>query len=360
MKLLNMRFLMMGPVKSILYGTYIYFLLHFIILLFIDNYNVIYLTIAIVSVDLLSFTIEYFYSNPITRFSITLSEIMKWFALIYGIITFGIYIIQIAIPIPKDIILLTLFIVVMVGIYAYINAHRIIITEHNLKINNLNEELTIIHISDLHVGSIRNKKMLKNLINKINSISADIVIISGDLADGYSPIKEDIFLPLKKSKIPIFFVFGNHDYYMGIDQLLKATKNANIVNIINEKIEFKGLNIFGLSYSFGNQDEQIETIKKIEEVIDLNQVNILVYHVPLNWELFRSIGFDIQLSGHTHGGQFYPMNLIFKMMFPYLRGLFKHDNSYLSVTDGIGTGSPPLRLGTHSEIVLLHLKKNIE
>ncbi|MDR2830169.1 MAG: metallophosphoesterase [Methanobrevibacter sp.] len=358
MRLINVRFLVMGPVKSILYGIYLYFLLYFISFLFTDGYNVNILTIAIVTVDLLSFVIEYFYSNPITRFSITLSEIIKWLALMYGMVTFAIYIIQIAIPLPKYIMLLMYLAVVLVGIYAYINAHRIIITEHDLEINNLCEELTIIHISDLHIGSIRNKKLLTNLINKINSVSADIVIISGDLADGYSSIKENMFITLKESKIPIFFVFGNHDYYRGIDPLLKATEIAGIKSIINDKIEFKGLNIFGLPYSFGNQHEQEETIKKIEKMIDSYQVNILVYHVPINWEFFRSIGFDIQLSGHTHGGQFYPMTLIFKRAFPYLKGLFKDDNTYLSVTDGVGTGSPPLRLGTHSEIVLLHLKKS--
>lgn len=349
---------MMGPVRSIFYGVYLYFLLWFISLLFADNYNVVFITMTIVTVDLLSFTVEYFYSNPITRSSITLSEILKWFALMYGIVTLGIYIIQMAIPIPKYILVVVYSLVVVVGIYGYVNAHRVIITGHDLELDNLNEELTVVHISDLHVGSIRNKKMLKDLVIKINSISADIVIISGDLADGYSPIKEDMFMDLKKSKIPIFFVSGNHDYYREIDQLLNATEVADITSVINEKIKFKCLNIFGLAYSFENQDEQEETVRKIEKIVDPNQVNILVYHVPVNWEFFRSIGFDIQLSGHTHGGQFYPINLIFKMAFPYLRGLFRKKNTYLSVTDGVGTGSSPLRLGTHSEIVLLHLKKS--
>jgi len=357
---LSMRFLIMGPAKSLFYGLYLYFLLYFMSLIFVEGFNVIALAVAIVFIDLMSFIVEYFYSNPITRLSTTFSEILKWFALMCGILTFGIYIVEIAIPLPRDIIVGLYLVIVAVGIYGYINAHKIVTNEYNLEIANLGEELRIIHISDLHVGSIRNKKMLKDLVNKLNSITADMIIISGDLADGYSPIKEDMFITLKSSKTPIFFVFGNHDYYREMDELLRATENADITSIINEKLEFKGLNIFGLAYSFGNQNEQLETIKKIEKMINPKQVNILVYHVPVNWEYFSSIGFDIQLSGHTHGGQFYPINLLFKRMFPYIRGLFKTGNSYLSVSDGVGTGSPPLRLGTHSEIVLLNLKKKSE
>jgi predicted MPP superfamily phosphohydrolase len=93
-------------------------------------------------------------------------------------------------------------------------------------------------------------------------------------------------------------------------------------------------------------------------LIRKDKVNILNYHVPYNWNEFSDLGFDIQLSGHTHGGQFYPMVWFANRMFEYNMGLFRNDlGKYIHVTTGVGSMDTPMRWGTDSEIVVLKLRK---
>jgi predicted MPP superfamily phosphohydrolase len=349
----------MGPFGCIIYGIFLYFLLSAIITLFggLSWILILELTIAIVLINLFSMGIEAIKSNSITRLLLTASEIFKWMALMYGFLTLIIYIINIAINIPQNIlIMIYLTIVPILSIYAYIKAHRIVIREYDIKINNLSENVRIIHISDLHIGSIRNKTLLKDVTNKINSVEADIAVISGDLADGTCAIDDDSFLPLKDSEIPIIFTPGNHDIYPGIENVINAGMNANLRILLDEKMEFKGLNFYGLPLSaYSPTNLKLKSEDSYLQNIDSNQPNILINHLPVSWDYFRSIGIDLQLSGHTHGGQFYPFNFLVKLVFPYLRGLYEEEGSYLSVTDGVGTLTPPMRWGTNAEMVILNL-----
>jgi predicted MPP superfamily phosphohydrolase len=352
------RFLAMQTPGIVVYSIFIYILLIAISNLFQAEINILLLTLAIGLSNYLSLAIESIKSNIITRFTSSLTEVIKWIALMYGFLTLVVYIIQLAILIPKNIlILIYLTIVPILAIYAYINAHRIIIIEHELKIKNLKEEIKILHLSDLHIGSIRNTKLMENVVLKINNTDADLAIISGDLADGTCAITEDSFLPLKNSKIPMIFTPGNHDLYPGIEIVLKASKKANLNVLLDDKIEFKGVNIYGYPLTKIGRNLSIDE-KEIE--ISSDEVNLLINHLPLGWEYFRNKGINLQLSGHTHGGQFYPFNLLVKLAFPYLKGLYYEDGAYLSVTEGVGTLSPPMRFGTHSEIVLLNLKSKFK
>lgn len=96
-------------------------------------------------------------------------------------------------------------------------------------------------------------------------------------------------------------------------------------------------------------------------MINSDDVNIVINHFPVFWDEFKNMGVDIQLSGHTHGGQFYPIRFLIRIMFKYVRGIFKEDNKYLVVSDGVGTYQAPIRWGgTDSEIILLRLKKILE
>jgi predicted MPP superfamily phosphohydrolase len=248
----------------------------------------------------------------------------------------------------------------IITIYGYIKANRIKINEHDLFIKNLKEELNILHFSDVHIGSMRGKKLLKNIVNKINSTDAEIAILSGDLADGTCPIEIDDFSPLADSKVPIIFTPGNHDYYPGLENVITSAENANLKVLFNDKIEFKGLNIYGFFVSsILKPGVTIENSNDFS-MLKPDEVNIVINHFPVYWEEFKKIGVDIQLSGHTHGGQFYPIRFLMRLMFKYVRGVFKKDDSYLVVTDGVGTYQSPIRWGTDAEILLLRLKRKVE
>lgn len=182
------------------------------------------------------------------------SEIYKWFAFISVFLTIAIYGViftynlvigtsfafNIAmgtnfntIVISYCILSVYLIILPILAIYLYYNSHNITVKCHELFTDNLDNEISLIHISDLHIGSIRNKNLLKKLVTKINNTNTDLAIISGDLADGICDINNESFIELKDSQIPIIFTPGNHDHYPGIDTVISAAENAGITVLNN-------------------------------------------------------------------------------------------------------------------------------
>ena len=119
-------------------------------------------------------------------------------------------------------------------------------------------------------------------------------------------------------------------------------------------MEFDSLNIYGLTFSFADR----QSPKFDSSLIKPEKLNIINYHVPYFWDEFSELGFDLQLSGHTHGGQFYPAIWFTNLMFGYNMGLFRNKSGkYLHVTTGVGSMDTPMRWGTDSEIVVLKLKR---
>jgi predicted MPP superfamily phosphohydrolase len=160
-------------------------------------------------------------------------------------------------------------------------------------------------------------------------------------------------MEFKDVNMPIIFTPGNHDFYIGIDSVIDACKNAGIIVLDNDSMEFECLNIFGLTFSF--DDKKKPELDK--SLIKPGFVNVLNYHVPYYWKDFSQLGFDLQLSGHTHGGQFYPAIFFAELIFKYNMGLFKNNlGKYLHVTTGVGSMDPPMRWGTDSELVILKLR----
>jgi len=320
------------------------------------NSNYIYFFIGIVSVSFpVSMIIEQKSSSALSRlfymFSTTWMGITLYF--LWAIII--IRIIQILIPIPLEMAgLVIIGLVSIISVYSLINAHNIFEKKVTIPLKNLKHPLRLVQLSDVHIGSVRNSGFLKRVVSKIEKINPDAVLITGDLADGSSTINENSFYPFKQLKMPIFFTSGNHDGYSGIENVFKALKNASIHVLHNEMAEFKDIQIVGVSYSMKNENlkNAIGDIK-----FDHEKPSVLMYHLPSEWDAARENGINIQLSGHTHHGQFYPFNLIVKLMFPYLGGLYQKENDYLYVSSGTGTWGPPMRLGSRNEITLIELKR---
>lgn len=293
-------------------------------------------------------------SRKITRFLTTVDGVWMWASLMLLIDIVAIYIIGSFIKLPVELNLSLLSLVLIFGVYNYWKAHKIVVHEKIIKLDNLNHDIDIAHLSDVHFGSVRHRKIIGDIADKLNELDCDLAIISGDLADGSSVVEEDDFSAFKRVKIPIVFTPGNHDFYMGIDNVKKACRNAGVIVLDNESFQFNGLNIYGQTFSFDDRGMP----KLDESLIMPDMVNVLNYHVPYYWEEFSSLGFDIQLSGHTHGGQFYPVIWFANLIFRYNMGLFKNKlGKYLHVTTGVGSMDTPMRWGTDSEIVVLKLRK---
>ena len=350
------RVIMMAP----LYMLFYFFLLKYTFALLgglWDGY-VLLLTVLLGLWHVSPMLFEAKKSRVITRFLSTLYGVWMWCAVMLLIDIVFIYILGMFAHIPSEIILLLLAVVPVLAIYNYYKAHKLVVNEKTLTFDNLDGEINIAHLSDIHFGSVRHKQIIEEVSGKLKELEGicDIAIISGDLADGSSIVEEDDFLALRDVKMPIIFTPGNHDYYPGIENVLKACRNAEIIVLDNGSYEFKNLNIYGLTFSFG--DIEMPTVDEVKNSIKPGKINIINYHVPSNWEEFSSLGFDMQLSGHTHGGQFYPVVWFGNRMFGYNKGLFKNNiGKYLHVTTGVGSMDTPMRWGTDSEIVVLKLKK---
>lgn len=307
---------------------------------------IIVICLAVIGIALVY--VEFTRSNPISRFCIELLDSLNWFALMILFLVLAIAIFNfLAFPLPIVYDRLLLILVVGLFIYGYYNAHNPQITERTLYLDDLDEEIDIIHLSDIHVGSIRTPSILKKIVAKINALDADAVIISGDLADGSNRIQPNDFEEFEKVKVPVIFTPGNHDYYTGIENVFNACENAGIMILDNNQTKIGGLNVYGIG--FGSDETDFNVAE--------DENNLLILHIPHNVDEYYEMGFDVILSGHTHGGQFYPANLWVGAVFPLLRGLYEHDGKYVNVSDGAGTMGPPVRIGTKSEVGLLKLRK---
>lgn len=355
--------------KRVLIGSLFYALLTFIVLNYLfslfGGIDKIY-TLLIAILLLLMQTVPMFFeekkSTSIGRLFSRLYGIWQWTLVMLIIYLAVIYIVSTFISIPTIIIATILATIPIIGVYAYYNAHRLVVKKRTLEFENIPEEYNIVQLSDVHFGSIRHKELIHDLKEKLNELSdtCDLAIISGDLADGSCCVEEDDLIELKEVDMPIIFTSGNHDYYPGIENVHKACKKAGMIILENRGMQYGNLNIYGLSYSFG--DIPMPSKEELENFIDEDMINIINYHIPNGWKQLSELGFDIQLSGHTHGGQFYPVTFFGNMMYEgHNMGLFKDDlNHYLHVTTGVGCMDFPMRWGTNSELVILKLRKKID
>jgi predicted MPP superfamily phosphohydrolase len=219
----------------------------------------------------------------------------------------------------------------------------------------------IVQITDVHVGPTLGRDFLEEVVRKVNALEPDLVAITGDLVDGTVGQLQDQTAPLKdlRAKDGIFFVTGNHEYYTGdVDEWLAWLKGIGIRPLRNERVMIRdGFELAGSDdYSAHGGDHQQDIPKALQGRSPHRPV-VLMAHQPRSFEEAASLGVDLQLSGHTHGGQIYPFNYVVALFQPYLRGLYQKGSSQIYVSCGTGTWGPPMRLGTPAEITVIELDR---
>lgn len=323
--------------------------------------NTLYIIILIAALSYpISSSLERFFSNLPSRILYFISA--AWFGIsIYIMISLALYVIfilsiNLLIKIPTLIIgELLIIIAVLVSIYAIINATRLEVKEINVHLNGLKDNIRAVQLSDVHIGPIRNVGFINRIVDKTNELKPDIIFITGDLFDGTSKLHKGISNALNNFKAPILFVTGNHDTYQDLNEISKILAETRVKTLTKELFHFKDLQIIGIDYSL--EKRYIEKVLKNIEY-DRNKPLILINHLPREFEAAQKAGIQLQLSGHTHNGQFFPINYIVKMIFPYIKGLYEYHGAKLYVSQGTGTWGPPMRLGSRCEITLIKLKKN--
>ncbi len=227
--------------------------------------------------------------------------------------------------------------------------------------------LKIALLSDIHLGDYMDVNRLKRLVTEVNKVSPDIILIAGDLVD--SSIKPIIKYDMAKelgtlqSKYGTYFAFGNHDITQNKTNTLTELLESEGIKVLRDDYEL----INDSFYVVGRDDVAVSRIgrerkelKEITKKIDKSKPVIVIDHNPKEITEAYEEKIDLQVSGHTHKGQFIPYNLVTNRNYDMVYGYDKRDNFNIVVSSGYGTWGPPIRIGSRSEIVQINLSSNAE
>ena len=256
-----------------------------------------------------------------------------------------------------------LVVCIVIGFYGYFEAIRIKAEHVTIMSPKISEEasgLQIAQISDVHLGLIVRKERLKRILAQVKAADPDILVSTGDLVDGQMDDLSGLagMLSEIKPRYGKFAVTGNHEFYAGLGLSLGFTRQAGFTILRGEGVNVSGLiNIAGVDDpADGRNNPSIKiSEKKLRSELPTNAFSILLKHRPILEK--DAVGlFDLQLSGHTHKGQIFPMTLLTRLSFPYLAGLFNLQNhAYLYVSRGSGTWGPPIRFLSPPEVTIIEL-----
>ncbi len=235
------------------------------------------------------------------------------------------------------------------------------IREVDVFIEGLTQELSIVQISDVHIGKTLGKAFMDDIVQEVNRLDADIVVITGDLVD--MPVEKigDRLESLRhiQSSAGLFFVPGNHEYFYGVEEIMGyldflgvhvlANRSLNIGNVIN---------LAGVTDMMGKRFDLLPPdVPKALLHVTAELPTILLSHQPKIVKEMKDEKVDLILSGHTHGGQIFPFGLLVLLDQPYLSGLYQHNaRTQVFVSNGSGYWGPAVRVMAPSEIVKINLK----
>jgi uncharacterized protein len=223
----------------------------------------------------------------------------------------------------------------------------------------------IVQISDIHAGLTVRRDWIETIVREVSELKPDLIAFTGDLADGSVHELRDDVAPLAELQAPQgkYFVTGNHEYYSGALPWVEHVRSMGYTVLLNEHtiISLNGSSIYlaGVSdYSAGGfVPAHASDPKKAVRGIPEDAIKILMAHQPRSLYGAESLGYDLILSGHTHGGQFFPWNLVATMGQPYIQGLHNRNGTWIYVSKGTGYWGPPVRLGARSEVTVITLRK---
>ncbi len=271
----------------------------------------------------------------------------------------------------KRITALVVFVFVIITIAGgYINTRTINTRTYKFKINKYAGELSSLNIvmaSDLHLGTILGKSFLNNLVDKINALKPDIILLAGDIVDeDLNPvIKNNVGEELVrlKSKFGVFAITGNHEYIGGVEAAVKYLTAHGITELRDTSVKIDD------SFSVvGREDRSVKQFsgrqrKSLSELltgIDKSFPIIMMDHQPFGLNEASENGIDLQLSGHTHNGQLWPINYIIEKIYDLAWGYEVRGDTHYYVSCGVGGWGPPIRTGSRPEIVNLKIKFKAE
>jgi len=256
----------------------------------------------------------------------------------------------------------------LVTAIGFVNARRLArVVKVDVPIAGLPQELAgyaIAQISDIHVGPTIKRAYLNAIVTKVNSLKPDAIAVTGDLVDGSVQRLAMHTAPLGRLAAPdgVFFVTGNHEYYSGAEQWIAEVRRLGLRVLLNEHVIRRrgeaSLMIAGVTdytAQHFNPAHRSDPQQAAAGAPDDVAVKVLLAHQPRSAPAAADAGFDLQLSGHTHGGQFFPWNFFVPLQQPFVAGLNRVRSLWVYTSRGTGYWGPPKRFGAPSEITLVRL-----
>ena len=242
----------------------------------------------------------------------------------------------------------------LICVYGIINALTTRIENINLKYPGFKGKIKILLLSDIHLGAIHQKNSVIRIVQETQQLNPDIVVITGDMADGSLKVKPEWLKPFDSLSMPILYVTGNHEELNPKIDMINAVKATKIKYIGQHEIfKYKGVNFIGEDFGYDLR-KCLREIKQEEGV-----PNVLLSHIPtLNPEELKNYNIFLFLAGHTHGGQIFPLHIIVYFANACFSGLYSDKNKehYIYVTDGVNNALAPMRVGSKRVFPIINIE----
>jgi hypothetical protein len=223
----------------------------------------------------------------------------------------------------------------------------------------------IVQISDIHLGALRGRAFAAEVTARVNALAPDLVAVTGDLVDGSVARIGDEAEPFGalRAKHGVFFVTGNHDFYSGASAWVARMAELGWQTLRNERVTIEAngaaFDLAGVDDTHGKLIEEGagEDVPRALDGRDAARPVVLLAHDPTTFHRAKRFGVDLQISGHTHGGQIWPFKYMVRASVPWVAGLYRVGASALYVSSGTGFWGPPMRVGAPAEITELVLRR---
>ncbi|WP_354596001.1 metallophosphoesterase [Streptomyces sp. JL1001] len=212
-------------------------------------------------------------------------------------------------------------------------------------------------VSDVHLGPILGRGFSERVVATVNATQPDLIAVVGDLVDGSVSELRSAVEPLSnlRARHGTFFVTGNHEYISGAEQWTEHVQELGLKLLANQRVELASFDLAGVNDVTGESHDDGPDLAAAMADRDPARTSVLLAHQPVFIDEAVKHNVDLQLSGHTHGGQLWPMNYVAGMANPTVAGLERYGDTQLYVSRGAGAWGPPTRVGAPSDITIVQL-----